>query len=229
MSDGFYLLENYSKNYVKWIFESYKPFLGKRILEIGSGTSTIYKDINDYEIFYATDINDDYIAVLQEKLKDEPHVKTCQFDIVDSDPGDLMKNNFDTIICISVLEHIRDDKKAIENMSQLLSKNGRLIIFAPAIKFLYGPHDKSVGHYRRYTKDELCSKIKSSDLTVEKVFYHNFPGVLAWLINAKILKKAMSTVSQVSIFDNIVPLFKFMENIIHPILGLNLLCIGKKE
>lgn len=45
--------------------------------------------------------------------------------------------NFDAIVCLDVLEHLKDDNKALINFNRLLPVGGILILKVPAIKAIY--------------------------------------------------------------------------------------------
>lgn len=90
-------------------------------------------------------------------------------------PEQKIKGKYDIVLCIELLEHITDDKLAIINVKNLLSKNGIVIVSVPSI---YSPlyklrltkqHDERVGHIRRYSVETLEKLIKTSDLNVIKV------------------------------------------------------------
>jgi SAM-dependent methyltransferase len=59
---------------------------------------------------------------------------------------------FDIIMSCMVIEHL-DDKEVqnyFEKCKDLLSKNGKIIVFVPASKKYWGIEDEIAGHYRRY-------------------------------------------------------------------------------
>lgn len=87
-----------------------------------------------------------------------------------------------SIYCSNVLEHIADDSMALEEMANKLSQNGRLAIYVPALMFLYSELDSKAGHFRRYSKKELISKVSKAGFTVEECFYNDSLGVLASLL-----------------------------------------------
>lgn len=89
---------------------------------------------------------------------------------------------FDTVIALDVIEHIEDDRRALEVMRRALKATGRLILSVPALSRLYGPKDEQIGHYRRYDKEPLESLIARSGFTIDRVRYWNLIGVLpVWL------------------------------------------------
>ena len=72
--------------------------------------------------------------------------------------------DFDTILCINVLEHTADDAAALRRANQLLMPGGRIIIFVPAGKDLFGTLDRGIGHQRRYERDELIAMLQAGRL-----------------------------------------------------------------
>ena len=73
-------------------------------------------------------------------------------------------NSFDLILCNHVLEHIRDDEKALSSICNLLKSNGKFILSIPGDWEM----DKTVeyeevdwnGHYRNYGLD-IINKLKN--------------------------------------------------------------------
>jgi SAM-dependent methyltransferase len=89
---------------------------------------------------------------------------------------------FNVIYTSNVLEHIEDDVEIILSLYQRLSTRGLLLVYVPAIPFLYSDMDSQIGHYRRYSKKDLVKKIESVGFTVNTCTYHDCCGVLASLL-----------------------------------------------
>lgn len=74
-------------------------------------------------------------------------------------PNIKLSSKYDLIICSEVLEHLRDDRGAVELMYKFLRKGGLLIASSPSINAplyklgLLDKFDKEVGHLRRYDLD----------------------------------------------------------------------------
>jgi SAM-dependent methyltransferase len=96
-------------------------------------------------------------------------------------------NTFDVVLALDVIEHIQDDRGALNGLIHLLRPGGRLILFTPAFSFLWSAQDRVSHHYRRYTAPELRAKLDSAGYRIEKLSYANtmlFPIVWAgrmWL------------------------------------------------
>ncbi|MBN3039574.1 MAG: class I SAM-dependent methyltransferase [Candidatus Omnitrophica bacterium] len=218
-------------NYYRWIFEIISPYAGKRILEVGSGGGLLAQFFHNYEIYYASDIFAPYLEILKERIGKRINTHIIELDISkDKDEYNFLHAfRFDTVICAGVIEHLLDDLKAFSNMAHILRKGGRLIIFAPALGLLYGKNDYALGHFRRYSKIEMISKVKKAGLDLEDIFYNNFFGIFPWFYVGKIMRKSTASELQFKAFDRIVPILKAAERYIRPFAGLNLVCIGKKE
>ena len=86
-------------------------------------------------------------------------------------------NQFDTVICLDVLNHVEDDQRAMAEIAQVLKDGGRLILAAPAFPALLGPRDRSLGHLRRYTKSGLRSLLERHGLVIDVMRYWNFTAL----------------------------------------------------
>jgi len=86
----------------------------------------------------------------------------------------LKANSFDLIIASDVLEHIKEEKKALKEWKRILKKNGKLLVFVPAFDFLWSAHDVANAHCRRYKKKKLCKTLKEAGFEVLQSGYWNF-------------------------------------------------------
>jgi hypothetical protein len=67
----------------------------------------------------------------------------------------------------------------IKNIYDSLECGGIFFVYVPAVPWIYSSMDQLVGHYRRYTKDELVLKLKSAGFCIKRSEYVDFLGV--WL------------------------------------------------
>tara|TARA_B110000259_G_scaffold95514_1_gene110517 strand:+ start:221 stop:670 length:450 start_codon:yes stop_codon:yes gene_type:complete len=74
---------------------------------------------------------------------------------------DEINEQFDVIIYLHVLEHIKDDVNEIKEATKRLNKNGFLIFMVPAHQKIYSNLDKAVGHFRRYEIDFFKKNFES--------------------------------------------------------------------
>ena len=72
----------------------------------------------------------------------------------------LEGQRFDTVVYINCLEHIRDEQAELRRVREhLADSDAHLIIFSPALEFLYGELDRVSGHWRRYSRSSLLAAI----------------------------------------------------------------------
>lgn len=78
---------------------------------------------------------------------------------------------FDSIFAIDVIEHIKNDSKAIREWHSLCPKGGSLFVTTSAFQWLYNEHDQAVKHFRRYGKKELKKKLEAEGFEVVWMSY----------------------------------------------------------
>jgi len=207
-----------------------KPFIGNRVLEVGSGIGATTRLLNDGSASKWTllEPDEEMNKILQHKKETQSGFSNCVlrketiFELDDSE-------KFDTIIYIDVLEHIEDDKKEMMKVADLLEENGSLIILSPAYNFLFSPFDKAIGHYRRYTSQSL--KLAMPDkLKLNKLQYLDSVGFFASLANKLLLKQSYPSEKQIRTWDRLmIPLSKWTDKIFFHSFGKSILGIWRKE
>lgn len=79
-----------------------------------------------------------------------------------------LKEIFFFVFAFEVLEHQRDDILSLKKFYQLLQPGGYLLMSVPAHMKLWGANDDWAGHYRRYEKEELITKLRNCGFVVDK-------------------------------------------------------------
>jgi SAM-dependent methyltransferase len=214
--------------YNHWIYEHISQALGRRVLEIGSGTGNITQFLcaEGREVM-ATDIMPNYRNELERRFGDRPNVRVGKFDLTAKAPEAFVAEPFDSVVCLNVLEHIEDDLFALEQMRHSLAPGGRLALLVPAHKFLYGAFDRVVGHFRRYEKRDLADKLKRAGFTVREMKFFSLAAALPWFINGRLLRRDYIPTGQANLANRLVPLLK-LERLIGPPMGLSLIAIAQK-
>ena len=87
---------------------------------------------------------------------------------------------FDVVTLIDVLEHIDDDVAAAKAVHDIMRPGGLLVASVPAVPLLWGEHDISVHHKRRYMAGTLRPVLERAGFIIERMTYHTsllFPAV----------------------------------------------------
>jgi SAM-dependent methyltransferase len=214
--------------YNHWVYESISHTLGRRVLEIGSGTGNITQFLcaEEREVT-ATDIVPNYRNELERLFDGNPKVRVDKFDLTAEAPGAFVADPFDSIVCLNVLEHVEDDLFALKQMRDSLAPAGNLALLVPAHRFLYGAFDRAVGHFRRYERRELAGKLEKTGFVVREMKFFSLAAALPWLINGRLLKRDYIPAGQANLANLFVPLLK-LERLIGPPCGLSLIAIAQK-
>jgi 2-polyprenyl-3-methyl-5-hydroxy-6-metoxy-1,4-benzoquinol methylase len=216
-------------SYHRWVFEKIRPHLGKDILEVGCGIGNLTGFLLSQGRVIVADMNQGYLRIVENKFQGHPNLEeVLLWDIRQEHPKNLCVP-IDTIICSNVLEHVEDDNSVLKNFYQLLPSGGRLIILAPALKGLYNLLDKELGHFRRYSKEELIQKLIVNGFKIRYLKFFNLFGILGWLVNGTLLRRRFLSVRQVRIFNKMVPLFIRVEKVIPTLVGQSLIAAGEKD
>lgn len=92
----------------------------------------------------------------------------------------LIPGLVNSIYTSNVLEHIENDTDALVSIKKKMLPGALLVIYVPALPFLFSEMDAKVGHYRRYTKKELLEKVSQAGFGIRDCYYNDCLGVLAW-------------------------------------------------
>lgn len=98
---------------------------------------------------------------------------------------------FHQILLGDVLEHLVDDKRALNEVVRVLEPGGLLVLTVPAYMFLWGEQDRLAGHQRRYRLRQLRTLVLDSGLEVEHISYFNwimFPAAVVFKLFMRFLR-----------------------------------------
>jgi glycosyltransferase involved in cell wall biosynthesis len=221
--------------YNRWLVDRFRRALGKRILEVGAGFGNLTRHLAEdgggaAELVVASDLDPVALEYLKGAFRERPSVRVAsyRFPLDDAARDELRGLALDTIVCCNVLEHIEDDRAALQNMRDVLQPGGRLVLLVPAHARLYGPLDEHLRHFRRYEKAELEEKVTRSGLRLEDCRFVNRPGVLGWYVNGRILRRRVLPRSQLRLFSLFYPLLR-REVASPPRFGLSLLAVARRD
>jgi len=107
----------------------------------------------------------------------------------------IENDQVDTVLCLDLIEHVKEDNKLIEETSRVLKKDGKVILTTPMQNGVSFPFlskeeieavNRSWGHIRKgyYLKD-IEKLFKNNKLTIEKTNkYFNFITRFAYWLNS---------------------------------------------
>lgn len=215
-----------ARNYNAWIAELILPYLGAHPLEIGSGLgdfASIWLRFG-VERMTLSEADEAGVTTLRKRFADDDRVEVLQLD-VSTPPAEPQR--FSAAVFVNVLEHIRHDVDALCHAAELLEPHGSVIVFSPAHPRAMSAFDTGIGHYRRYTTRMLRGALLQAGLRPELVRHVNAPGLVAWFVGMKLLRRAPTDTAAVRLYERLViPSTRWLERLITPPFGQSLLAVA---
>jgi SAM-dependent methyltransferase len=216
-------------NYYSWITEIFRPYLRGKVIDYGAGSGTVSEYIAPFaEHLILVEPSTNLVRLLHKRFADDPKIEVVSENL-ETHIFRLAINSIDTVVMVNVLEHIADDGAALSRLFQILKPGGHLLLFVPALRALMSKLDVLHGHFRRYQKPELISKIRAAGGAVIICRYFDFSGVGPWFFLNRVLGSTRFNPTLVKINDKVfVPLSRLIEQTIEPPIGKNLIVVAKK-
>jgi SAM-dependent methyltransferase len=219
-----------AKNYFAWQAQLVLPDLGRRVVEVGSGIGNFTGWLLDRELAVAVDIDRAALGEVRNRYGERDNLRTVLCDAAGPEFADLAQVAPDSCVCLNVLEHIGDDGAALRNMAQILPRGGTVVLLVPAFPALYGPIDRNLGHFRRYTRRELIAVASRAGLAVRRLRYINLAGWFGWWWNARVARREEQSETQIAVFDRwVVPVVSRVERVVPVVFGQSLLGVWEKR
>jgi hypothetical protein len=136
----------------------------------------------------------------------------------------------DYIYALNVLEHIEDDRAALNRLYGKLKQGGSLLIYVPAFEILYSSMDRRVGHRRRYTRRGLEQLARNAGFRIVEARYADSLGFFASILY-KWVGGGSGTINRRALlaYDRaIFPLSRVADGLLSRVFGKNVLLFGMK-
>lgn len=214
--------------YAAWQVEVITPWLGRRILEVGSGIGNISRELRalDPESLTLTDTDPWYLNRLRAEYREDGKVSFAELTLPDANASDHFRaHQLDTVVALNVLEHIPDHLGSLRSMAAMVRPGGHIVLLVPALPVLYGSLDRELQHVRRYTKSGLRHLMAEAGLLDVRTAWFNRVGMLGWWFNARVRKVPRIPIGQLRTFDALVPLLRH-ERLVPLPFAQSLLAVG---
>ncbi len=153
------------------------------VLEIGCGTGGMLGPMQRYGTVHGIDIAHEFVA----------HCRKRGFDRLLTASGyelPLRDASFDVVGLFDTMEHIPDDRRALQEVCRVLKPGGTCFVSVPAYQWLWSQNDKIAHHCRRYTATRLRGVLEQAGLEVQRLSYFNtllFPMIVPAVLTQKAL------------------------------------------
>jgi len=217
-------------NYTQWILDVFSPYVGTRLVEIGLGHGNFLPFMDGLEDYLGVDIDESVVAATSVAHADVDFL-VCDISDV-SFPERVGIERFDTALCVNVLEHVEDDKAAVQNLLSVTKPGGHLLLFVPAFEFLYTSLDQLAGHLRRYKLGSLSAALPDSGVEVKRLEYFNPVGGVGWFVQKLVKHQDLDSAAvgaQIRIFDRyVLPVSRMFNPLTRRVFGQSIVCVVQK-
>ncbi len=210
-----------AQKYNRWLFDRCLPYLGTRVLDAGAGIGTFSELASPGREVVALEPDPELASVLRRRFEGRSNVT-----VVEGTAEDV-SGRFDSVICLNVLEHIRDDAGALARFRDVLMPGGRLLLLVPAHPSLFGSIDRAVAHERRYDKRGLRELLMRTGFDLETLRLVNPLGALGWLYSSRIRKTEQVPEGPLLLYDRLVPLLRALDRVELPV-GLSVWAVARR-
>jgi len=156
----FHIVDAFTRRYIR-------PKPGDRMLDLGAGTGATTRWLQKFGEVLAVDDSPLALAYCRKRgLKvtrsNMEHLK-------------FRTSTIDAAFALDILEHVKDDRKALREIHRILKPGGKVLFTVPAYQWLFSEHDEVCHHQRRYTLGEMAHKVGEAGLrTVRKSYCITF-------------------------------------------------------
>lgn len=137
-----------------------------RILDIGCGTGGNLETLSSFGRAEGVDISPEALDFCRARGLDNVRQGAAE-------TLPYQSEWFDLVTGLDVVEHLDDDVAGLREMRRVLRPGGRMLLFVPAFRFLWGVQDEVSHHRRRYTLKDLKRKLQQAGMAVERASYAN--------------------------------------------------------
>lgn len=190
-----YYAEYYAMEHTHWWFRARRRIIrailrqeglwarGLRILDVGAGTGRMLEFLGEGMIVTGIDSESEALGFAAKRGA----ARLLQSDAV---ALPIRNASVDVVSAFDIIEHLRDDRAALEEFRRVLKPGGHCVVTAPALRWLWSEHDEINLHLRRYRRAELRRRFEEAGFQVRRCSYFNtllFAPIAAVRIGRRLL------------------------------------------
>lgn len=151
-----------------------KPYLKNckheeiRLADMGCGTGLMLSELEKYGLTTGYDFSEVALSYCKKKS----NAKLIQLDL--GDAKFIPTDTYEVVLALDIIEHIKDDEVAMNNIYKSVKNGGYAIITTPAFQWLWSQNDINNMHYRRYSLKKIKDLAERNGFTIEYISYFNF-------------------------------------------------------
>lgn len=151
---------------------------GQTFLDVGCGGGDLSKLLCDAGLTgVGVDFSERAIEIARKTL--DPYIQKGQYRLQFGDVHDLPADftKVDLAISYMVMEHVEDDVGFIRKIAQYVKPGGNIILAVPGRRDRWSLEDDTVGHLRRYDREDLDAVMRKANLGQVSVWSIGVPTI----------------------------------------------------
>jgi glycosyltransferase involved in cell wall biosynthesis len=213
--------------YLSWLTRVLRPYLGDTVLEIGAGLGNMTGRLMGKKLRYVAGEKDPlYLHALRNRFLRTPSVTVCQLDPESPADFEPWRGQFESVLCVNLLESVADPKAVLRSMKSCLKPGGALLALVPQGASLFGTLDQGMGHKRRFDAPEMAAMLAGLGLRVEHQHQINKIGALGWWFSSRVLHRKRISRPALKLWDKSVWLLRRIDALL-PWRGLSLVVVAR--
>ena len=213
--------------YLSWLTQEIRPYLGDTVLEIGAGLGNMTGRLMGKKLRYVAGEKDPlYLHALRNRFLRTPSVSVCKLDPESPADFELWNGKFESVLCVNLLETVEDPKAVLKSMAACLQPGGALLALVPQGTGLFGTLDRGMGQKRRFDAKDLRAALAELGLQVEREHDINKIGTLGWWFSSRVLRRSRISRPALKLWDKSVWLLRRIDWLL-PWRGLSLVVVAR--
>ena len=213
--------------YLSWLTRVLRPYLGDTVLEIGAGLGNMTGRLMGKRLRYVAGEKDAlYLHALRNRFLRTPNVTVCQLDPESPAGFEPWLNQFETVLCVNLLETVEDPKAVLRSMASCVKPGGALVTLVPQGSSLFGTLDQGMGNKRRFDAPQMAAMLSELGFRVEHQHQINKIGALGWWFSSRVLRRSQISRPALKVWDKSVWLLRRIDALL-PWRGLSLVVVAR--
>ena len=153
------------------VFDMIRQLEAKSFLEVGCGAGGLSRKLLEKGLTGSGyDLSPRAIKLASENLR--PFIATGRYRLVSSDilKATPTEEKVDLGLSMMAMEHVQDDIAFIKKIASFVRPNGHVIVAVPGRREKWSVEDETVGHLRRYDRQNLIATLAHAGIVNHKVW-----------------------------------------------------------
>ncbi len=213
--------------YLSWLTRVLRPYLGDTVFEAGAGLGNMTGRLMGRKLRYVAGEKDAlYLHALRNRFLRTPNVTVCRLDPESPADFEPWRGQFETVLCVNLLETVENPKTVLQSMASCLKPGGALVTLVPQGSSLFGTLDQGMGNKRRFDAAQMASMLSELGFGVEHEHQVNKIGALGWWFSSRVLRRSHISRPALKLWDKSVWLLRRIDALL-PWDGLSLVVVAR--